>query len=230
MREFAFIIAMMSYRGIDPDTATCIELLHQGLPEDFMVIYRSGVGIEIGRSIEASRFMDNYGGKISAPYLLFIDDDQTFMPKDVARLLQHLRDGKRIVGGIYPVRNGRQLSSSDFSGNHGMTIDGKLQEAMGLATGFMGIDKTLLVEMKDKLKLPLLHKGTWQECYPFFVFNHLCNHLGEHMIYSEDWEFCRQVREIGEKIYADTAIQIGHIGRKLWQVEDVIAFSKRAKE
>jgi hypothetical protein len=217
---------MLSVRGIDPDTATCLELLHQALPNEFMIMYQAGMPVQVGRSVSATRYMNDYGGKFSAPYLVFIDDDQTFYPKDIVKLLEHLQGGKRLIGALYPTRNGAMLTSSNI-GTWGenlndISIDGGVQEVAVLANGFMGIAKSLLVDIKDKLELPLLDKGTRQECYPFFLYSYGKNRLGEDVVIGEDWEFCRKANAIGEKAYVDADIRIGHIGRKLYSVDDVI--------
>ncbi len=224
MREFEFILDVLSYRGVDPDTASCIEQLHQVLGNSFITIYRTGLSPAACRSIEATRFMNDYGGKITAPYMIFVDDDEIFNPSDVTRLLQGLSSGKRCIGGLYATRTGKGFAS----GGKEVVIDGDIHPCDWLATGFMGIDKTLLVDVKDKLKLPLLNPGEWHECYPFFVYCYGDDPLKNKMdFFSEDYEFCRKLHEAGETIYLDTSIQVGHIGRKVYNVSDVTEYEKQ---
>ena len=79
----------------------------------------------------------------------------------------------------------------------------------------------------DELNLPLLHQGQWCESYPFFVF---CAHLsdkGNAMLFSEDWEFCEKAKQVGVKTYMDTRCIVGHMGDKVYTIEDVIHHNRQ---
>ncbi len=179
MKEF--ILDVCSHRGVNPFTATSIEFAKQELGNIFLVKYDTGdAWLDRMRSTAATQFLTHDW----APYIIFLDDDIVFSPWQLAKLLQDLKDGYRLVGGLYPTRTGAQLSSQGIESGGGITLDGTVKEIKWLATGFMGIHKTLLADMVEKLKLPLLHKGQWCECYPFFVFDY------DHgMLWSEDWAF-----------------------------------------
>ncbi len=224
-----FILNVCSHRGIDPDTATCIEFSHQELGNSFLTIYDSGdAWLDRMRSVAATRFMEREW----ANYLIFLDDDICFEPRDLKKIYEDLTLGYELVGGAYPVRNGTQLASRGFGELGAIHLNGNIQEVQFLATGFMGIAKTLLKRMQVQLDLPRMHIGEWCESYPFFVFDYGLNErTGEKMLFSEDWDFCEKARKAGAKVYLDTSVQVAHVGRRLWSVRDVlIASIKRQAE
>lgn len=218
MKEF--ILDVCSHRGVNPFTATSIEFAKQELGNIFLVKYDVGdAWLDRMRSAAATQFLTHDW----APYMIFLDDDIVFSPQNLKRLLEDLKAGYRLVGGLYPTRTGSQLASCGMEDEYGgITLDNTIKEVRWLATGFMGFHKSLLQEMVDKLKLPLLHKGQWCECYPFFVFDN-----DQNMLWSEDWAFCRKAHAIGEKVYADTGIQLGHCGEKVYWITDAVVATKQ---
>ena len=98
--------------------------------------------------------------------MLFVDDDITFSPEDVGKILNHLKNGYDIIGGIYAVRGASQLSSYGWGGK--LDVDGKVHEIEYLSTGFMGISRRALEKIKAELKLPELNKNDWSRSFPFF--------------------------------------------------------------
>ena len=223
MAKKDFIIQIVSHQAPRAETAQSIELLHQRLGNSFFVKYDTGDAfLDRMRSVAATTFYR----KDWADYMILIDDDIVFMPEDVIQLMNDLRNGYELVGGAYSVKDGTQLSSFGLEPHGGILLDGTVREIKWLATGFMGIKKTLLDKMVKELSLPVLHKGQWCECYPFFVF---CGDTK--MLISEDWDFCEKAKLVGVKPYMDTAIHVGHIGSKVYKVDDVVnATSQRVKD
>lgn len=181
------------------------------------------------RSISASKFLKTN----AAPYLLFLDWDILFAPQDVVKILGDMKSGYDIVGGTYVVRDGVQLASHPWNSAYDIAIegeqpffDGKIHEIEYLATGFMGISRSVLGKMVEELNLPLLNKGEWSECYPFFESGRYDRK--EAPIYiSEDWDFCIKARQVGIKSYLDTSVNVGHIGDKVWRVNEMIQTKAR---
>jgi hypothetical protein len=219
-----FMLAVCSHRGTKSETAQAIELLHQAIGNSFLVRYYSGdAWIDRLRSVAATEFLR----KDWADYLIFIDDDIVFLPEHVLMIYQDMKDGYDLIGGGYPTRTGSQLSSFGLDDFGGIKIDGSIQEIKWLATGFMGITKNLLKRMVDELSLPVLHKGQWCESYPFFVFEQHFTEKGNQMLISEDWFFCEQARRLGVKTYMDTRCILGHIGDKVYTLNDVISHNRQ---
>lgn len=218
MSRWDFTLHVCSHRGINPVTATCIEFAKQALGNSFLVKYECGdAWIDRLRSVAATNFLNHDW----ADYMIFLDDDIVFNPKHLEKLHNDMQAGYRLIGGLYPTRTGEQLASFGMKQFGAITLDQTIQEIRWLATGFMGIHKSLLKDMVEKLELPLLHKGQWCECYPFFTFN-----TDGKMLVSEDWDFCNKAVKLGEKVWADTNITLGHIGDKVYTINDAVKASR----
>ncbi len=137
-----------------------------------------------------------------ASHIIFIDNDQTFRPSAIQRLLDHDKD---IACAPYNARPGpgRPLTSVvkllDDKGE--LETDGSMKEidmpaglfkVGGSGTGFMMI-KTSIFEKLDK---------------PYFVAWEDEN--GEH--HTEDIDFCIKARKAGFDVWCNPTIPIGHIG------------------
>lgn len=222
-----FFLQSVLYRSIDPHTAYCIEQCHAVIPKKFMWVPLAGDALVArARSMATSLFLKSE----IAPYMIFIDGDIIFTPQDIEKLYQDMCNGYDLVGGFYVVRDGSQ--PAHFGWDAKLPIDGNIHEVEYLSTGFTGISLKLLQRLRDELKLPLLNKGEFAECYPFYESGAYVerekhkgsNGLGKKAIYiSEDWDFCEKARKIGVKSYCDTSILLGHIGTKQWTVEDLKA-------
>ena len=106
----------------------------------------------------------------------------------------------------------------------------------------MGISKYALNKLVKEYKYPdgktlkLLHPNArHMRSYPFFESKPM--HLdppdpsGTDKIWlSEDWDFCEKVRAIGMKVYADTRIQLGHVGQRVVTFKDVAEHHERLAE
>ncbi len=222
------MLAICSHRGTQAEVAQAIELLHLMAGNTFLVRYYAGdAWIDRMRSVAATEFLKQDW----ADYMVFIDDDIVFMPEHVLALYDDMKNsGYDLIGGLYPTRTGSQLASYGLGEMGGIQIDGKIQEIKWLATGFMGFSKKLLQRMVDELKLPLLHKGQWCECYPFFVFDQHITEEGKMMLLSEDWYFCEQAKKLGVKVYADTRCMLGHIGNKCYTLSDVLQHNQQLED
>jgi hypothetical protein len=155
------------------------------------------------RSVACTQFLQN---NISDK-LVFLDTDHIFSPGDMSNLVSAL-DEYDIIAGAYPM------------GSEGLAIhpwedivwDGHIEEIKYVSGGFMGITRKTLERIQKRLKLPLLNRGEWCECYPFFELG--TDAAGEFYL-SEDWNFCDKARQAGLKVYIHTGILIGHIKERV---------------
>ena len=212
-----FLLVMPSYRAPMPETMTSIEVFRIKSRLRYVeVIYARDALVARCRSIACSRFLkDNL-----APYMVFLDDDIVFEPQHLEKLYQDLVDGYDIVAGLYPVRDGTALACAGY-GNK-LRIDKSIREEEYPATGFMGISRRALLQIRDKLQLPLLNENGWPECWPFFECTRGKTAENVPIYISEDWDFCTKARKAGLKTYLDTSIHLGHVGHKVWTVGDVV--------
>ena len=126
-----------------------------------------------------------------------------------------MTEGYDVVAGAYSVANGAHLA---IRGE--IPFDGKIHEAEYVSTGFMGISRRVLTKIKKQLDLPLLHKDSDMECYPFFESGRCEEHPDFYI--SEDWNFCDKVRKVEKKVYVHTNAQLGHIKNAVIKVSDVL--------
>lgn len=169
----------------------------------------------IGRS--RSRAASKFLWCDDSPYMIFIDTDIVFTPEDIERLYRGMQAGYEVIAGGYAVGDGTYLP---IQCEGPVAIDGKIHEAKYVSTGFMGISRKALQKVKNDLKLPLLHKDNWAECWPFFE----SGALAEESIYlSEDWDFCRKCRKVGVKVYFHTGVLVGHDKDRIIPASEAVA-------
>ena len=201
------------YKDMKSQTVQCLEYFRRHTKIEYVFNILSGDAL-IGRSrsIAATQFIK----KSPHSYMLFIDDDVTFLPSDVETIYNNMKEGYEVIGGFYSTKDGTQLAQSNI--NSDIIFDGKIHEIDFAATGFMGISKNALKSIIRKCNLPLLHENEWGENYPFFESG---KYLKESIYISEDWDFCNKVRASGFKVYMNSSVQIGHVGEKTYRIQDV---------
>ena len=215
------IIYLCGHGETKDQTVQC--LCHALRKSDFSLAepeYVSGDAlISRSRSIATTRFVrDN-----RAPYMVFLDTDIIFTVEELDRLILALAQGYPIVGGAYSVSNEDHLAIRGYDPS--LMIDGGIKVIEYVSTGFMGISRNALLQIKDKLSLPLLHKDTWCECYPFFEAG---RYEQESIYISEDWDFCNKARSAGLTVYVHTGCLVDHMKSKIINAEEVA--KKHAKD
>ena len=200
-----FVIYICGHGETKDATARCLCRVYEETNLNFQTYWQlPEASLGHARSVACQRFLE----EDTADYLVFLDSDQTFTPDDIMKLVEAMVEGYDIIAGAYPM------------GNRGMAIhpwedivwDGHIEELKYASAGFMGITRRALEQIKNGLELPLLNKGEWCECYPFFELKR-CEQDGWYI--SEDWEFCNKAREAGLKVYLHTGVLVGHIKERL---------------
>lgn len=149
---------------------------------------------------------------------MWIDSDIDFQPDDVDRLRKH---NLPVVSAIYPKKGKRALASHVMPGTDKLVFGGEggLAEIMYAATGFLLVRREVYTEMQRRLKLPLCNERFDKPTIPFF--QPMVQPDGDgHWYLAEDYAFSERIRQCGFKIYADTTIRLGHIGRYSFTWED----------
>lgn len=185
-----------------------------GVPHEFLRIRNESL-ITRARNVCAMSFLEDSG----LSYLLFIDADIEFSPSDVARLWNLCTDGADVAVGHYRHKNpdakdlvwvGEKLGGriSDYKEPFEVSYAG---------TGFMMIKRQTFEKLKE------LHpEWEYEEGIPdegkrddiprrkLFAFFQDPIEDGYHL--SEDYFFCKRVREAGMKIMMDPKIELKHWG------------------
>jgi hypothetical protein len=155
------------------------------------------------RDVIAARFLAS-----EADTLVFIDADVNWQPGSLLRLLRHPVD---CVGGVYPSRMGYPVT-------YASRITDKRDPDTGLAvsdllvTGFMKINRGLLERMKahyPDLRVKL--RGAPGNIAHGF-FERMRDPDDHEIRLGEDAAFCKRVKAMGETVWADTSIEMGHVG------------------
>lgn len=224
MNEPDLVIFICSHRALSVPTVHSLENLRLNPLVNYIVHIASGDAL-LSRS--RSRVCTDFLEKFHSPFMLFIDDDIIFTPKDIKKLYDWQVNGYDVIGGLYSVSQGTQFASYGWGGK--LTVDNQVQEIEYLATGFMGISRRILAKIKDELKLPILNPNDWSRCYPFFQAGQQLERSrgGDPIYISEDWFFCDLVRKVGGKVYVDTAIQLGHWRERAYHIRDVLEYQQR---
>ena len=152
--------------------------------------------------------------------LMWIDSDVIFNPDDVDKLR---KSGYDFIGGAYPFKGWPRMTVQPKD-NQSITFDektGKVYEVECVATGFMYTKATVYKSIKEKLNLPLCNTSFDAPQIPFFrpdvwYENNTPYYLGE------DFSFCKRAQQVGYKVYLDSRIKLGHVGKYKYDWSDVV--------
>lgn len=134
-----------------------------------------------------------------ADYVLWLDSDMVFAPDTLTRLLEHLRNGKDIISGVYFRRTlpytpvifkeltpERDTGYDDYPDNDVFTV-------AGAGFGCIAMKTEVLIKMA-------LCEGNW---------------FTPEGKYGEDLSFCLRAKRCGYDIWCDSKIKCGHIGHAI---------------
>lgn len=151
--------------------------------------------------------------------LLFVDDDMEWEPNSVLRLLG---SDKPLIGGVG--RQRVQKPNSDpavWCWRHIPTEDGSLNaddmgavEVMGFGAAFMLINRGVffaLAKAHPDWKRPGAHDWPQDVRDNYFEFFRQ-DHEGSGRETSEDYVFCDRWRDLGNSVWVDPEITLGHVG------------------
>jgi len=157
----------------------------------------------------------------SGSHLMFVDADIKWRPEQVVKLASADKD---IIGGLYPQKiiPPRLVVNTIPDAER----EGDLLEVGTIGTGFMLIKRTVFEQMiengapkyTDNIGL-----GSEFSDYQYDFFNCTIDPKGRYL--TEDWSFCYNWRSMGGKIWADTSIELGHVGYHRF-MPDMEAFRK----
>lgn len=171
------------------------------------VIRANGVtaylAIQIGGYVAVNRNeLVETARKNGSTHIMFIDNDQTFKPSAIQRLLDHDKDivcapynarpapGQQVVSVVKMLDKNGNLPMD--GGNREFELGAGLTKVGGSGTGFMLIKMSVF----DKLKKPYFRE--WQD--------------ENNVHHTEDIDFCTKARKEGFNIWVNPTIPIGHVG------------------
>ena len=146
---------------------------------------------------------------INPDWMLWLDSDMTFTPKDGLKLVQYIQDGYDFVTGlyfagaqphmplIYKEFYDERIKDLNVTYYHDFPKENKnFIEIDGCGLGFFIVSKKVIEKIEEG------------------AFNRLeswCGRKLEVNRFDEGLSFCRRVKDTGFKMYCDTDIELGHI-------------------
>lgn len=177
-----------------------------------LIHYYSGDSLVArARNSIVARFLDTP----ECEYLMFIDGDIRFQGWQVAQLRSH---AKGVVGGIYLKK---KLPYEPVC-NQQIGEEGGLSVMQEIGTGFMMIHRGLLLDLiskhPERKYTPYNHEYQSDNYYDLFGTG-VCDKTNYYL--SEDYFFCKLVREAGHNVYLDSEILVEHVGKFVYPTDDL---------
>jgi|694.fasta_scaffold37843_9 hypothetical protein len=182
---------------------------------DFMYITNESL-ITRGRNEIVHTFMES-----DFDHLLFIDSDHRFDPMGILKMIEEEED---IICGIAPrkrinwasVKEANELKFNDlqfFTGEFVVELlegaeifyDKKFEIKYG-GTGLMLVSRVVFEKLKSKTKSYKSDYGSHD------TFEYFTTSIKDGKLLSEDYELCKNWRELGGKVYAVSYANMTHIG------------------
>ncbi|MEK7180134.1 MAG: hypothetical protein AAB706_01550 [Patescibacteria group bacterium] len=197
-------IAIVTNRQVQPKTLqSLLELAHNNKHHELdFVVATEGYTTAQGRIycvIQAQKNQSNF--------ILYVDDDMTFEPDILDRLLEH---NKEIVG-VNSYSRTFPLSSTVMM----MDENGEYKDPSKNTEWAMEVPEKLFEVLAIGMGVALIKMEVFENINkPWFKFD---IHRDGYMIQGEDAWFCSQARKEGYKIWADGSLEIGHIGNYIYK-------------
>jgi len=167
------------------------------------VVYYARNRVLGGNNVDG-RDQKPFGGTVDYDYQVWLDSDMVWKGDDVLKLLSH---DKPVIAGCYPMQNNAQFpivetldynllyQQGTFKFMDRAELDAKTAPftASYSGFGFMAIAKGVM----ERLEYPWF-RPRWVDNGTFLEFT------------SEDVGFCWSVAELGEQIWIDPSIRVGH--------------------
>lgn len=157
-------------------------------------------------------------------FLITVDSDILVDQDIFVRLVKHDLD---IVGALVRVKSNKDFRPAAWFLNHRMDelrdsettwdefMSGHLEEVRYLGTGVMCVKRSTILKMIEahpELKYTCSH--TQNTTYALYL-----EMVMDDQFLSEDYAFCHRARELGFKVFADTSLWTGHIGRCIYNFQ-----------
>ncbi len=188
--------------------------IYRECPVDFMVKVHKALGAKVvdqvafkmGDSL-VSRARNNLTHdflKSNCDYMLQIDSDIVFTNEQIKRLASHKLP---IVGGLYAIKDESQRWCSN-SLHEAKPDSNGLMKVRETGTGFLLVHRDVFHAIRED-HVERIYKCDMDKQ---MKFDYWAVGVRNGRYLSEDWWFCKDARDAGFEVYADTKIKLGHLG------------------
>jgi hypothetical protein len=188
--------------------------IYRECPVDFMVKIHKAIGAKVvdqvafkmGDSL-VSRARNNLTHdflKSNCDYMLQIDSDIVFTNEQIKRLASHELP---IVGGLYAIKDESQRWCSNSLVEAKPDNNG-LMKVRETGTGFLLVHRDVFHAIRED-HVDRIYKCDMDKQ---MKFDYWAVGVRNGRYLSEDWWFCKDARDAGFEVYADTKIKLGHLG------------------
>jgi len=174
--------------------------------------WRKGRDALITRS--RSMLVSNWWRESGDDVFLMVDNDIIFRPEDAEKIVERTRECKGVIGATYPWRGATGMAVRLCDGFTDFKKDAVPVPCDYLATGFMCVHRDVIDAMVKAL--PICSPQDKNMAY-WPMFQTL---IVDHQELSEDWAFTYRARKLGFPTLIDPSIRLGHIGQKIYRLED----------
>lgn len=159
---------------------------------------------------------------------MWIDSDIEFSATDVDKIRAH---GLPICAGIYAKKGARALACHLMPSTDEVRfgIGGGLLELQYAGAGFLHVRSEVYDAMVRIYSMTECNLGFGESFYPFFQPMVVESPFGPWYL-AEDFAFCHRAAVCGFRVFADTTIRLGHIGRYSYQWEDAGGILSRSSD
>lgn len=150
-------------------------------------------------------------------WMLFLDVDLLFRPEHIARLWLHgVKHNRKLVCGLYALKKLAPRFVCNWLAGEKPDENGAVKVGES-GTGCMLIHRSVFETMRDKMPqieftVDTNHPSAGNKEWDFFAVGPYKYPSGLVRYLSEDWMFCQRWRDLGGDVWADTKIQIKHMG------------------
>lgn len=179
-------------------------LLAAGLPHEIHIISNESA-VHRARNKAVQRFLES-----EYSHMMFIDSDIEFTPEDVAKLWN--LDADTSVGlcvGVYTMKKQGEDRYAAWHNGKLITDLSQFDEPFDVdyaGTGFMLISRATIKRIQEAHP-ERKYTDKDGEIHQTFLFP-----LNDNIELSEDYNFCREHKELGGRVLMDPSIKLGHYG------------------
>ena len=195
--KYQVVVGICAYGGFPPETVASLLSLNARSKTPLQIHIAAYTYIHVARTNLLHEAIE-----AEATHLMFIDNDMTFPPDAIDRLIAQEKD---IIGGLYKKRIEPHDSVVKIRSENRLIdppIQSKTYKVDVIGTGFMLINMNVF----NRMKPPFFYHGKGEE---FGLKQNELYDLGE------DTTFCLKARECGIDIWCDPTLDIGHIAQKI---------------